>query len=72
MPESLYRGAGYRIGLALDPQTEDPHVIDYTPALDRAAKMVAAYGSKTPIAMWENDEIILVWMCGQCFRREGA
>lgn len=59
----------WRVGRAADPQPEDPVFVTENDAIERARKMADAYGFNTPVAVWNVDEPVWVFLMGQQFRR---
>lgn len=60
----------YRVGIATDPQPEDRIYDCEQQAIEKAQDMVDAYGVKTPIAVWdEQDDPVWLFLLGEQFRK---
>ncbi len=58
----------FRVGNALEPLPEDRCYDNQSDAIKAMYEMVEAYGNRTPIAIWnDRDYIIILALCGQHF-----
>ena len=60
----------YRVGIATDPQPEDPYCDTQQEAIEKA-KRRADCDFRLPVAVWEGErgEIVWLFLMGEQFRR---
>lgn len=60
----------FRVGIANDPQPENPYFSVEADAIERAQKMANAQGFSVPIGVWDEcDNLLWVFIAGEQFKR---
>ena len=69
MSENFASPKWFRVGIATDPQPNDKIYDELHQAIDRAKRMYDAHSYDTPVAVWDEQHVIVyLFVCGQQFR----